>query len=580
MKSPVPQKLKSSPATSKSSEKVPPKVWAIVGLLLFVFASQNIFEMRRQSCTSDELIKLTAGYTYLLKGDFRLNKLHPPLLKIFSALPLLVLHPRIDFSDPTWNGPINQWKFSADFLYSNDADQILFWGRLPVVLLTVTLGYFIFRWAQQLYGNIPGIFALALFCFSPTFIAHSHWVTLDAGVAALLTISLYLLWRFARSDRKLILLWSVLILGAALGSKYLAFAMLPGYAILLGAIYQSDFRSSGTPPAVHLKKERKSALKAKPKKDPDPESNANSAPQESPWGFLQRLKKPKIITLLVLVVAAMTGAVALLAYLGFPFLSNHFVGLAQIKGYRRSSYPFYLHGTFTEGGAWYFFPATFLLKVTAPFLILIGLRAVTFFRRLKLEWKDSLFLIVPSAIYFALVSAFANPIGVRYLLPTFPLLMIFSSGLVNQFARHKIALSIVWILLGWHITSSLVAFPNHLSYFNEFAGGPSQGTAWLDDSNVDWGQELKDLKKALDRRGIQTVTLISFSPYDDPEYYGIRCIRPPQEEWPGLFEHPQPGTYVISAHWLARAKGLGFDWKLRYPVIADVGDSMFVFQVP
>ncbi|MBZ5535423.1 MAG: glycosyltransferase family 39 protein [Acidobacteriia bacterium] len=552
----------------------------IVAALLLLFAAQNVVEMRQESCTSDELIKLTAGYTYLLKGDFRLNTLHPPLLKLFSALPLLVLHPKIDFSDPSWNRPINQWKFSAHFLYSNNADQILFWGRLPVILLTTALGYFIFRWAQQLYGNFPGIFALALFCFSPTFIAHSHWVTLDAGVAALLTISLYLLWRFARSGKKLILLWSALAMAAALGSKYLAFAMLPGYALLLGAIYQFDFLSSGSPSGAPTRKEKETAPRRRTRKDSDAESSRSIDPEGIPSRFVQRLNGPKIITLLVLVVVATVGAVSLLAYFGFPRFSNYFIGLAQIKWYRRPTFPFYLHGTFVDGGAWYFFTVTFLVKATAPFLILIFLRLVMFFWTLKLEWRDSIFLILPSTLYFALVSVFANPIGVRYLLPVFSLLMIFSSGLISQFAKKKIALSVLWILLGWHITSSLVAFPNHLSYFNEFVGGPSHGTDWLDDSNVDWGQELKTLKEVLDKRGIQAVTLISFSPYDNPEYYSIRCIRPPQEEWPGLFEHPHPGTYVISAHWLARAKGLGYDWKLRYPVIADVGNSMFVFQIP
>ncbi len=563
----------------QSGGSVPAKLWIIVSALLLVFAAQNILEMRQESCSSDELIKLTAGYTYLLKGDFRLNRLHPPLLKMYSGLPLLALHPKIDFSDSNWVGPVNQWKFSSDFLYSNNTDQILFWGRLPVVLLTTLLGFIIFRWAQLLYGNLSGIFALALFSFSPTFIAHSHWVTLDAGTAAVLTISLYLLWSYTRSGKTMTLLWSNLIMGAALGSKYLAFAMLPSYAILLWTLSRLDISSSHMSAAISTKKENISTSKANLRKASDQKPNKKGHPQGSPRTFLQSIKEPKIMILLVLFVIGIVGAMSLVAYFGLLPLGKYFVGLAQIKDYKRSSFPFYLHGSFTAGGAWYFLLVTFFVKATAPFLILISMRLITFFRNWTMEWRDSIFLILPSLIYFAIVSAMANPIGVRYLLPMLPLLMIFSSGLVKLFAKQKTAWWILWLLLGWHITSSLVAFPHHLSYFNEFVGGPSHGTDWLDDSNVDWGQELKGLKKALDKRGIETVTLISFSPYDNPEYYGIRCNRPPQEEWPGVFEHPRPGTYVISAHWLARAKGLGFDWKFRYPVIANVGNSMFVFQI-
>ena len=61
----------------------------------------------------------------------------------------------------------------------------------------------------------------------------------------------------------------------------------------------------------------------------------------------------------------------------------------------------------------------------------------------------------------------------------------------------------------WMLSTSAAIYPDHLSYFNEFAcvaepgqigldGGSRCGTLWLDDSNVDWGQGLKQLKTWLD----------------------------------------------------------------------------------
>ena len=40
--------------------------------------------------------------------------------------------------------------------------------------------------------------------------------------------------------------------------------------------------------------------------------------------------------------------------------------------------------------------------------------------------------------------------------------------------------------------------PHYLAYFNELAGGPANGFKELVDSNLDWGQDLKNLKLWLD----------------------------------------------------------------------------------
>lgn len=144
-------------------------IWGTAALLLASFACQNLVEMKRESCTMDETVHLPAGYTYLLKRDFRLNPEHPPLLKILCALPLLVLSPKIDFNDVRWisaSDTAGQYEFGSKFLYSNDADRLLYWGRLTILLLAVLLGLIAFLWARRLYGNGAGLFALGLYAFS------------------------------------------------------------------------------------------------------------------------------------------------------------------------------------------------------------------------------------------------------------------------------------------------------------------------------------------------------------------------------------------------------------------------------
>lgn len=574
---------KSKPAASSESagsrQNIPFIIWGIVVLLLVLFASQNVFEMLRESCTSDEVVHLPAGYTYLLKRDFRMNPEHPPLLKILCALPLLALSPRIDFNDVNWTSPpstADHYEFGSHFLYSNDADQLLFWGRLPIVLVAILLGLFMFLWAQRLYGNNAGLFALGLFAFSPNLIAHSHLVTTDIGVSAFLTICFYFLWRYWCTRKRLNLCWSSLAMGAALSSKFSAVTLLPVALFVLWIFHRPDSLTED------LVSPSRSAQRKNPAAKPRGYSSrekGSSFQKERFWRSLVRVDKWKVLEIAIF--AGIAFAVVQLSYVGSLDLTLFFKGMAQVNKNHDPNFSYYFNGSLQPGGSWYYIPASFLLKATTPFIILILTRVILFLAEFRREWKTVMFLVLPAAVYFTAITAFADPLGVRYLLPVFPPLMIFSAGLVKSFIRKRVASWVIWGLLVWHIASSVAAFPHHLSYFNELAGGPSHGWEWLGDSNVDWGQELKTLKKTMDQRKIATITLALASFYDNPAYYGISCIRPTNEEWIRILNLPTPpsGVYAISANFLGRMKALGYDWTKKFPIIANLGNSMFLFQV-
>jgi hypothetical protein len=539
--------------------RVPFAAWALVVLLLALFAAQNLVEMTRESCSSDEIAHLPAGYTYLLKHDFRLNREHPPLMKVLCALPLLALHPKIDFNNPEWQdaSPRSAAQFGFNFLYSNDADRLLFWGRVPVVLIAVLLGFFVFRWAQQLYGYPAGLFALALFAFSPNIIAHSHLVTTDLGFSAFLTISFYFLWRYLSDGKPRAFLWSAITMGAALASKFSAIFLFPVALLLLWMFYgaarnRSDAAGGDSPNFL------------------------NSAA----WPRLMQMERKKVVAILAFVGIAVI--VVQLSYLGSPNVTLYLKGMLQVDKNYDPQYPAYLHGSFSTGGWWYYYVVAFLVKTTVPFLILILVRLIQLIRDRATDWWPSLFLLLPGLVLFAAVSVFAAPIGIRYVLPVFPLLMVYVSGVVRTFKTRKVALAIFGVLLCWHIASSLAAFPYSLSYFNELVGGPSQGIYWLDDSNLDWGQNLKGVKQVMNRMGIASVTLYPFNSYSNPEYYGIPMHRPSDQEWARMVTNPNPpppGVYVVSGHWVAIMHGLGIDWVKKYPVIAHLGYSIYFFRI-
>jgi hypothetical protein len=65
------------------------------------------------------------------------------------------------------------------------------------------------------------------------------------------------------------------------------------------------------------------------------------------------------------------------------------------------------------------------------------------------------------------------------------------------------------------------AHPWYISYFNEFISSPDEGYRYLTDSNLDWGQGLKELGKYLKSEGSGGIYLCYFGT-GDPAYYGIR----------------------------------------------------------
>src|SRR5882762_4217027 len=65
---------------------------ACVALLLLM--AVNMFAaISHKGITNDEIVHIPAGYYHLVAGDFQLNNEHPPLIKMWAALPLLLIQP-------------------------------------------------------------------------------------------------------------------------------------------------------------------------------------------------------------------------------------------------------------------------------------------------------------------------------------------------------------------------------------------------------------------------------------------------------------------------------------------------------
>lgn len=532
--------------------------------LLTVFLAQSILSMRLLSATIDETTHLPSGYTYLKTGQLRLNPQHPPLVKLLSGLPLLALAPHLDLRDPAWiQQPPDEWSFGYRFLYSNDADRLLFWGRLPIVFLGALLGVYTFFWARDLFGRAAGHLALFLYVLCPNLIAHSHLVTMDVPLATFFVMTLYHVWRLARGGGRWQLFASGVSLGLALASKFSAVVLLPVLAALfaISALFRTEEHDGVS--------ERRARGRS--------HSEAEPISRLAEGQTATRLARAAVAGMVIVAIAL---AVVWALYLFPTDPLFYFKSLRGVYADKNPAFEYYLLGEFKKEGWWYYFLLTFLFKTPVPTLVLVGLSVMVARKYPAPKWSDETFLVLPAVAFLGLTSAMAHNLGVRYLLPIYPLAFIFASRLAPLFTRGSVRRALAIVLAAWYVFGAVRIFPDHLAYFNELVGGPSRGFDYLDDSNLDWGQDLKRLKAWLDEKRIPQVYL-GYSGRASPEYYGISYRDLTDQD---LEVKPRPGVYAMSVMWLIRGRmvahreGIHSDWLDRYKPIGRVGYSIYVYR--
>src|SRR3989344_5861199 len=161
---------------------------ALIVLVAIVLAITSLWD---DSFIVDEIPHVGAGYSYITKGDYRLNPEHPPLAKDLAGLALSLFSiNQSAFSTQYWTSDINgQWNFGRTLIYNraNNVDAITRTAKITMLLFFIFSAVLIYRWAQERYGSTgspqagekAALIAILLFSFSPTVLAHSRFVTTD-----------------------------------------------------------------------------------------------------------------------------------------------------------------------------------------------------------------------------------------------------------------------------------------------------------------------------------------------------------------------------------------------------------------
>jgi tetratricopeptide (TPR) repeat protein len=555
----------------------------VLAAFTVIYLSLEVYSFRQKSATWDEPIHLAAGFAAVANGDYRVDPTHPPFLRIWAALPLLAMRVSSDTSEID-RTPIADWltkayAFAHRFLYvEHDADRLLYAARFMVAIWGVVLGVLLFCWAREWLGRTPAIVALAFYTIEPNIAAHAKLVTTDLAVTCFIFATLYFLWRTCRRGS----IWNLAALAVsfalAVVTKFSAILLGPIVILLLAA-------AAGWGPRMGLKRATAivSLLVAGSFVGVWAAYGFRYAPSASN-AWLLLAQDYSVVRERLPVLVKVLGWVDAHQLLPNVFTQGFLLGQSSAE-----TFPAYLAGTISETGFWYYFPAAFLLKTPAA-LILFFLAGLFVFvwRRRKLGLHNELFVMVPMLVYLAFAIASGINIGVRHILPIYPFVILTAAAAAGELLawRKQAGRIILGGMMAFWLAMFVHAYPHTLTFFNLAAGGPRNGLAWLAESNLDWGQDLKLLKSWMDRKQVAHVNLAYFGTAD-PKYYQIDCTHLPGAPFFAgeLIRKPKLPGYVAISKTLLSGLYLKPEWRVFYSgfkarsTVADIGNSIRVYWV-
>jgi hypothetical protein len=533
------------------------RLLAAAPILLMVVL--QIASVRQESQTFDEGVHLAAGYRYWHSGDFSLNVEHPPLQKLISSAMMFLLGPPLPADEKLL---IDQSEFARAFLYKGplDADRMLFYGRLPTILLSVLLAIAAAWAGRRFFGALAALPAVWLCALDPNLIAHGRYITTDMASALLyfLTVVLWVDYWLTPSLRRAA--FASFAAGLALAAKFSMIILVPLLPALL---------------ALH-------------------------------WLLVRPGRRTIIRSAVVLAGCAVVAVVIVAAMYapetwrvlhgrvinvqpetvrGFVLPAHtYFTGLRTVFDHNSEGHTAFLLGQVSSTGWWYYFPMVFLVKSPLAALLLaalalgIGLWKFPGLWRRPAEGFVWAALAAAPLLYFAVTLASRINLGVRHLLPIYPFLYLLGAAALFSVLPRRRFLAVAGILVALQTGETLTAYPEYLGYFNPAAGGRAAGPRFLLDSNVDWGQDLKKLKSHMEQQPAP-LCLDYFGSFE-PSWYGVRYDYLPKT-WDKEERERLDCIGAISVTLLQDLyiRPGSYEWLRERTPIGTVGSSIYLYDL-
>ncbi|MDQ3256887.1 MAG: glycosyltransferase family 39 protein [Acidobacteriota bacterium] len=552
---------------------------ALCCLILLLMAINFLTVISRKSITIDEATHIPAGYYHLVDGKFRFNNEHPPLIKMFAAVPLLFIQPAAPPLPEA--GPAKSHReYAANAIWSfwgsNTVrfETISFWSRVPMIVIALALGALIFIYTRQLFGPRAAVFAVALFSLEPAVLAHGRVVQTDVPVALAYLFFFFALHAYASVPTMNRAIGLGLASGLALVTK---FSM-----IVIAPILVSAFA------LVWIASPRRGQRRTQLASQAIVAALAALLIINAAYYFHSRqLEAAEVEFISVNTPSHFNEVMFSLRAFSKVVPTDFLYGIYKVLVLNRKGHPASLLGMYSEHGWWYYFPVAFALKTTLPFLLLCGAALVWAGWRLFVNREKYFFaLIIPLGIYTALSMTTNINVGIRHFLPAFPFLFILGGAFLDYLLRlqraRRMAIAVVALSLCWMCAETVRAYPHYMSYMNQLAW---QHPRWhyLSDSNIEWGDDVRALAEYLRARDETKVRARLLGGRGILDQYGVEYV----DLLPSSPDVPLPETrYVaIGASFLSGtfvpfegARNFFAEYRQRTPE-AVFGNSIYLYRV-
>ena len=531
------------------------RAWLCAVLALCVVLPRSILITRAHSECVDDDYHLDHGMCVLLGTHHPLTYNDPPFGEVILALPLYAMGVRVhETVQADSNGIVaRQRSMYHGQRYSPDTLRtvVAVWKALLFVPAVVVA----FGWVRRLYGARSAWLAAALLLVEPTIAAHTPVAALDVLAMEAVIIASYLVWRCFEQPSPARLMFASVATATAMSIKHTAI-VLPAAFVALALLHwfvRPWWQGASPRELAGRVRPGFNALAAAAMvvivslwpltlfdvSRPGDAGRIFGIPYEPGFSLIDDVLHP-----------ALESRWPAGIYIGSVF---------EALQHGREGHSAYLWGEVRDNGWWYYFFAVALYKVPVGIALMMALAAASLYW-VRPKW-DELFVLVPALACGALVCAGGINIGFRHALPAYGMLLLLASRCAAPATRAPATrarqttgnarLACAWaavVIAAVHVASY---HPDYLSYIN----GPWQ-RPWLaiSDSNLDWGQTLRQLDRWLEQHPLPPDRPIHFDSFDEPNdpafTHYVRHARRLTIVPKNRLEPPTRGLLITCPSWL------------------------------
>jgi hypothetical protein len=509
----------------------------VLFLAIIAFLVLGGVEAWRDAATFDEPVYVSSGVAALLHHDVAINAEHPPLFKVLAALPVLAVGPVVP-ADGHWNVN-NERTYSARFveaqMKAGTMHRVTFASRLVPLLECGLLALALYALGSLLFGFWSGVLAALLWLCNPLVLGLGHLDGVDLPFALTAVLVAWALVRWLQRRRLGSLVWLGLACGATISAQTTGVLVAAlAVAVVLVAAVRSGRRG---------------------------------------WS---RWREPVVVVFLAwvfvwVVYIALDPSVVIHSWIVLP--QPYVEGLRFLADNDTGSSPGFLLGAAWTGANIWFWPASLLVKLSTPILVLlvIGPLALVLLVRTgrigRSTWRHVVVaVIVPAAVLFAFELPNPRTLGVRYLLPSLALWSVAACPLALVLGRRLVAAALAVVLA---VAAALVvtSFPHSIAYT---AAPFRPGYRVATDSNVDWGQDF-NLLSTWSRGRHPYVAYFGPRGITSADIAGARSLV-------GVAPQRISGWVAASASDLTSTDRRSLSWLRAYCPVATLGGSILLYH--